>query len=190
MLLPLKAICDGKKIRRDGTSLVHIQYCYSSDHRTLLNTEIAIPPEYWNKKKLCILNGLPATYDSSDNLNKELIRIIRNIEDIVEVANKRQVEDKGSFVKEVFSPKATFTSIETIEQIPIPSIAKKTAGDIYSQIDNYIISKEKKVTKATVNIFKTMKGHLSAFKKYSKKPVTFQSFDYNFLRRFHSFFDI
>jgi len=43
MLLPIKAICDRKKIRKDGTCLVFIQYCYSAERKTLLNTEIAIP---------------------------------------------------------------------------------------------------------------------------------------------------
>jgi hypothetical protein len=46
MLLPIKPICERKDISRDGTSLVYIQYCYSSEKRTLLNTEIAIPPNF------------------------------------------------------------------------------------------------------------------------------------------------
>jgi len=48
MLLPLKPICEAKKARRDGTSIIYIQYCYSSEKRTNLNTEIAIPANYWN----------------------------------------------------------------------------------------------------------------------------------------------
>jgi hypothetical protein len=62
MLLPIKAICDRKKIRKDGTCLVFIQYCCSADRKTLLNTEIAIPPSYWHKKKNCGLIDLPAIH--------------------------------------------------------------------------------------------------------------------------------
>src|SRR3569833_1180308 len=43
MLLPIKPICQRKDMRKDGTSLIFIQYCCNSDNRTLLNTEIAIP---------------------------------------------------------------------------------------------------------------------------------------------------
>lgn len=51
MNFPIKAICEKRFMRKDGTSLIYIQYCYSAEKRTLLNTEIAIPPEFWNKKK-------------------------------------------------------------------------------------------------------------------------------------------
>ena len=55
MLVPIKSICERKDMRRDGTSVIYIQYCYSADKRTLLNSEIAIPHAYWNKKKIMYL---------------------------------------------------------------------------------------------------------------------------------------
>ena len=54
MLLPIKPICSPRKIRRDGTSQIFLQYCYSATNRTLLNTGINIPPDCWNNKLLCI----------------------------------------------------------------------------------------------------------------------------------------
>ena len=42
MLLPIKPICSASKIRRDGTSLIFIQYCLNTENKTLLNTEIGI----------------------------------------------------------------------------------------------------------------------------------------------------
>ena len=62
MLLPLKPVCEAKNARRDGTSVIYIQYCYSSKKRTNLNTEIAIPPRYWNDQKLFILPSLPPQF--------------------------------------------------------------------------------------------------------------------------------
>lgn len=47
MLLPIKSICD-RRPRRDGTSAISIQYCYSSDRRTLLFTGLAVPKS-WNQ---------------------------------------------------------------------------------------------------------------------------------------------
>jgi hypothetical protein len=46
MLLPIKPICERKFLRGDRTSRIYIQYCYSSVKRSLLNTEISIPPNF------------------------------------------------------------------------------------------------------------------------------------------------
>ncbi len=47
MLLPLKAIIS-KYVRKDGKSVIYYQYCFSSENRVQLDTEIAIPPSFWN----------------------------------------------------------------------------------------------------------------------------------------------
>ena len=72
MLLPLKPVCEQKDIRKNGTSLIYIQYCYSRKHRTNLNTEIAIPPQYWNKKKLSVKDTLPISWGNWEHMNTEL----------------------------------------------------------------------------------------------------------------------
>jgi hypothetical protein len=46
----VKPICKKNKAHKDGTSVVFIQYCFTSSGRTLLNTGIAIPSNYWNEK--------------------------------------------------------------------------------------------------------------------------------------------
>jgi hypothetical protein len=63
VLLPLSLICEKKDMRKDGTSIVFIQYCYSSEKRTTLNTGIAIPAKYWSKKRQIITSDLPKEYD-------------------------------------------------------------------------------------------------------------------------------
>ena len=45
MVLPIKPICKANKIRKYGTSLIFIQYCFSARKRTLLNTDYKIPEE-------------------------------------------------------------------------------------------------------------------------------------------------
>ena len=42
MFLPIRAICD-RRPRRDGTCVISIQYCCSSDKRTILFTGLSIP---------------------------------------------------------------------------------------------------------------------------------------------------
>src|SRR5215210_7198815 len=104
MLLPIKPICEPKYVRRDGTSLIYIQYCFSSENRTLLNTEIAIPPNFWNKKRLCIADKLPASFGDVGHLNIELDRMIQLVQDIISFAAKNKIADQGSFVKKTFKP--------------------------------------------------------------------------------------
>jgi hypothetical protein len=58
MLLPIKPILD-RRPRRNGTSLISIQYCFSSDKRTILYTGLVVPARYWNKKLPRISQDLP-----------------------------------------------------------------------------------------------------------------------------------
>lgn len=114
MLLPLKPICDRKFIRRNGTSLIYIQYCFSAEKRTLLNTEIAIPPAYWNKKRLCISGNLPESFGKAQYLNDELNRMYRLAEDIISFAAKNAIADTGNFVKKTFTPHFNIGSFEKV----------------------------------------------------------------------------
>jgi hypothetical protein len=74
MLLPIRPICSKNKVRKDGTSLIFIQYCFTSDSKTLLNTELAIPSKYWNRKLLRVSDDLPKEYGDYKEINKELQR--------------------------------------------------------------------------------------------------------------------
>lgn len=76
-MLGVKAICD-RRARKDGTSPVCIQYCYSSDERTVLNTEIYIPIKYWSKKLCRIANDLPPTFGDYEKLNLADFEKFRN----------------------------------------------------------------------------------------------------------------
>jgi hypothetical protein len=48
MILPIKPIGKKEWVRRDGTSVIYLQYCFNSDGRVIVDSGIAIPPEYWN----------------------------------------------------------------------------------------------------------------------------------------------
>ena len=43
MKLPLKPICQAKDVRKDGTSIFFIQYCFIGEKRAVLSLKIAIP---------------------------------------------------------------------------------------------------------------------------------------------------
>jgi hypothetical protein len=97
MLLPIKAICNPRKQRKDGTCVVYIQFCYTSQSRTLLDTGIAIPPVYWNSKKRCISDKLAANIGNAKTLNQRLHRAMRIVEDIISYALGRADLDPAKF---------------------------------------------------------------------------------------------
>lgn len=186
MVLPIKPICRANKIRKDGTSLIFIQYCFSATKRTLLNTEIAIPVVYWNKKQSCISNKLPIVFGSHQQLNEELRRQIRIVEDLATHAAKSGLPDKGMFVKNSFSPKLdTSAMIGKVEKAVDQVVVEKRAKlDIYFQFDEYIKSKARKVGKATLTVYANVKSHLLAFQAYRTQKITFKSLDFGFYEDF------
>src|SRR6266542_3308399 len=189
-MAPLKPICERKNMRRDGTSIIFIQYCYSPENCTNLNTEIAIPPAFWNKKRLCISNDLPPIYGDVKYLNSEVKRMVRLAEDIIDFATKKNIVNRGKFVKEVFHPHLNLATLENDEEkikIIVEAETNKVNLDLYFQIDEYIKSKEKKVSPETIGVFRQMKEQLKAFEIFRRKPITFESFDFNFYEEFVDF---
>lgn len=133
MLLPIKPICRSNRIKKDGTAPIFLQYCYSRTKRTLLSTGIAVPPEYWQKKQLRISPQLPPQFGNASKLNDELLRQKRLVEDLVAEADRKQIEDKGAFVKKMFSPTLDLQSLnERATVVAKQEIAKKEAKqDLY-----------------------------------------------------------
>ena len=59
MNLPVKPVCKTEKIRKGGTASIGIQYSFTSEKRVLLDSGLAIPPKYWNRRRECISDNLP-----------------------------------------------------------------------------------------------------------------------------------
>ncbi len=177
MLLPIKPICNAAKVRRNGTSLVFIQYCFSSENKTLLNTEIAIPPSYWHKKLNRITDDLPGQYGKAGDLNKELQRQIRLVEDIISFGLEWKVRDPVAFVKMKFAPLFDIASLK--KDAPL-NLEKKESLEFNHQFYLYIESKKKKVSKSTINVFHETLRYLEAFEVNRGKKITFESFTYEF----------
>jgi hypothetical protein len=78
MNFPIKPICEERFIRKDGTAFIYIQYCFSAHSRTLLNTKIAIPPGFWNRKKESVSEKLPEAFGTAEEINFKLKRMMRN----------------------------------------------------------------------------------------------------------------
>lgn len=182
MLLPIRPICTASKIRKDGTSLIFLQYCLRADNKTLLNTEIGIPPRYWNKKKSCIADDLPALYGKSSDLNKEVQRQLRVAEDLISMAIEKSDKDPVAFVKGMFYPKLDLSKSKNSK----PNLQSANLDFAY-QFSQYIESKRRKISKATLNVYNEVLRHVQAFETHTKTKVTFESFTHDFYDAFVDF---
>lgn len=189
MFLPIKPICD-RRPRRDGTCVISIQYCYSSDKRTLLFTGLSIPPRYWNKKLMRISSDLPVQFGKADQMNRQLQQMLRVAEDIVSFALQQQVEDPVDFLKQLFKPDFDLATLpEKVKKMTIPGSSRLMPEDLdlFVQLDDYIKTKSRKVSPAMLKVYKILKNRLLAFQKFRKKKITFGCFDFNFYEAFVSF---
>ena len=85
------------------------------------------------------------------------------------------------FTKKTFTPRFDITTIQKVEvlpgwfrQLPWNAAATWTFMTRY----NYIKSKQKKVSNATIDVYRAMKHHLQEFQTFRKKKITFSNFDF------------
>src|ERR1022692_973472 len=183
MLLPIKPICDRKRVRRNGTSLVFIQYCKSAADKTILNTGIAIPPQYWNKKVNRISEKLPPEFGIPNDLNIEIQRQLRLAEDIVRFALNKKIHYPVNFLKSTFNPLFDLKDLEK-NRIEKPEGIARHNKDFFFQMDEYIKSKQGAVAFATLQVFKNLKLILTKFQDFRNKKITFEEIDLNFYEEF------
>jgi site-specific recombinase XerD len=189
MFIPLKPVCIRPRI--NGNSLIHIQYCYNNDQKTLLNTRICIPIECWDKENLCITQNLPLSFGDSSRLNQNLKEQLRLAENLIAFALKKEIKDIGPFMKEYYSPDLNiyeFSDLVTKSELAKKEKQKpKINLDFFFQIDDYIQSKIKKVCKDMPRIYRNMKDHLLEFQAFRGEPITFDCLDLTFYENFVDF---
>ncbi len=189
MLLPIKLVCD-RRARRDETNPISIQYCYTSNRRALLSTEIFVPVRFWNKKLSRISKELPENFGNYEHLNERLSLQLRKAEDIILFAIKKRIENPLNFLKSTFHPNFNVASLESkLEETELLKVKNNNTLnlDVYFQIDEYSKSKEKKVCKDMPRIYRNMKEHLKAFEEFRGEPITFNCLDLNFYEEFVDF---
>ncbi|QEC69264.1 site-specific integrase [Panacibacter ginsenosidivorans] len=173
---PIKLIIKKGKVRKDGTSLIFLQYCYSSSKRVLISTQVAIPPFYWNKKADRISENLPAEYGGVLSLETSLREKVRRAEKLVDYAIKRSKICPATFLKTNFLGNDNFY-LESVDY-------DKQKMDVFYQIEKYIKDKRDFVQEDTVDVIRNMKKHLYSFQEYRKLAITFESFDLKFYEDF------
>ncbi len=164
-------------VRRDGTSIIFIQFCRNSGERVLVDAGLAIPPEYWNRKNNRVIPSLPNVYGETKEVENHLSQKMRRAEDLVKYAIFPKEYFFYQFLKEKFQ--TAFDPVKSTHTVRI-----QQNMDVFFHIDEYIKAKEGKVKRCTINVIGAMKNHLKSFQGYRKKPITFDSFDVVFYEEF------
>lgn len=109
----------------------------------LLNTGIAVPIGYWDKKQRCVSHKLPIRIGDFQLLNEELRRQLRIAEDLVTHAIKNKLPDKGGFVKNSFSPNLDITTISGQVEKAVEQVAVEKKANLIFTTSLMNISKAK-----------------------------------------------
>lgn len=186
MSLPVKLICRANKVHVDGTCSIFIQYCCDKKNKPLFGTGIKIPASYWNKKNRCIYTQLPPEYGNCKELNIELARLKKIVQDLFTYAALKKIQNRVEFVRKYYSSRCEISDIEAKEKeiAEQKETEKKNELSLYNQFDEYIKSKTRKVSKATLTVYGNVKSHVLAFEKFRGQEITFDSFDFSFYEDF------
>jgi hypothetical protein len=101
---PFKPVCEAKRCRDDGTAFIYFPFYHDGDHKVFLNTQIAIPPEYWNKRSRSVQETLPPNYGDAQKIEAELERLEKLARDLTKLARQQGIEPLGQYIKEMFTP--------------------------------------------------------------------------------------
>ena len=190
MKIPLKPLCEQKRLRADGTSNIYFQWFHDGNHRIFLNTGIGIPPQYWNKRQECVIDTLPPEFGKPDVINEEIDRQITLVKNLIKLAKDQKVIKLGSYVKRSYRPDLNLDALALadfkLKTAYIPE-NEKTEEGFFNEWENYIQSKSKWVKPATITVFNNVVGHFRAFEKFRNEPIRFSSFDFQFYEEFRDF---
>ncbi|MGN6417357.1 MAG: tyrosine-type recombinase/integrase [Pseudobacter sp.] len=192
MLYPIQPGC--YKPRADGFSNIHIQYCFTSAKKPLLDTQIVIPAAYWDKTKKEISPDLPLEHGLAAKLNVALQQQMELVGHVIKYAIRNNIEDRAEFVKRFYSPDLDIFSLDEkvkkAEQEKIEEekkIQDAIKADVYKQIELYILAKQKNMCKQFPAMFRNMAHLLKCYQTARKVTITFDSFTGDFYQDFVDF---
>jgi integrase len=179
MFLPVKAILD-RRPRKDGTAAIYIQYCFSSDRRILLSTDLGVPPAHWNKRLLRISPSLPKSFGDAETLNSRLQKMLRTAEDMISYTLEQKMVDPLAFLKKAWHPEFKTAELsEMAKEIDVAGAPVENL-DFFVQFEAYVKAKSRKVSPGMLRTYHVVKQRLIDFQKHRKSKINFDSFDYNF----------
>jgi integrase len=183
MRIPIKPLCEEKRVRNDGTSLIYFQFFHDGEHRIFLSTGLGIPPEFWDKRKEAVKDTLPTEFGSPAKLNEEIDRQQKLAVDLIQLAKGQGIAEIGPYVKEKYYPFLDLPKLAredfSLKSSYVPEVRKKKEP-FFQQWDQYILSKKGQVADSTVTAYGNIIGQLKAFEEFRGQTIRFSNLDFNF----------
>lgn len=151
------------RISQDGIMPLYVCYNYNRTRRTLIATGYSIKPIYWDDKKKWIKRASPE-FEEIDSI---LTKITSKLGEILTHAKDNAIDPTVDYVLLELEKDRNY------EQ-------RSNRVNLFDTLDKYIEEKAPFVSKDQVKDYKTLKKHLTAFKKYSSQPVTFRNLNLKF----------
>lgn len=155
---------------KSGYTPLYVRYNYDRTKRTLIATGHSIKPEHWDEKKKCVKRACPDYDEIEITVNKINLRL----SNILDYANDNDIEPTVDFVLKELAVEREY------EQ-------KQARVDLFALLDKYIEEKAPFVSKDQVKDYKTLKKHLTAFKKHSSQAISFRNLNMKFYNEFMNY---
>ena len=156
-----------KRISQDGTTPLYVCYNYSRSRRTLISTGYSIKPIYWDEKRKWVKRACP----QFEEIDSMLTKITSKLGEIFTYA-----KDNG------IDPTVDFVLLELEKNREYEQRSNRI--NMFDTLDLYIEEKRGKVSADQIKDYKSLKKHLTNFKKHSSQPVTFRNLNLKFYNEF------
>lgn len=131
--------------------------------------------------------NLPEDYGDPESMNIALAMQLQMAEKILAFAQRNGLS-KITLLKDTFRPDLTDAELQKVCKAILNS--KKENLDFFHQVNQYLKSREGKVSVDRLRILRNMKDHLAAFQDFRKRPITFESLDYEFYESLIDYFKL
>ena len=154
-----------KRTNKDGKTQICLTYSYDRRRRCELGLGIYIEPAAWNSNRLEVRRS----HQQSDEFNEFLQEGKQKIEKIVRELKREEEDPIPALVKSVFLGHSTAQAIKL---------------DVFAALNDFVEKRSFQVSINSIKDYKSLKKHLRGYEVYSKRPLTFKSFDFRFYEDF------
>lgn len=151
----------------DGTAPLYVRYNYNRTKRTLLATGYSIKPIYWDEKKRWVKRACP----KFEEINTVLVKITSRLGDILTYAKDNAID-----------PTVDYVLLELEKNREYEQRSNRV--DMFETLERYIEEKAPHVSADQVKDYRSLRKHLTNFKKHSSQPVTFRNLNLKFYNEF------
>ncbi|MER0441562.1 phage integrase SAM-like domain-containing protein [Emticicia sp. W12TSBA100-4] len=162
----VKLIINKKHLKKDGTTPIYLQYCYTSDKRTLIHTSIFISPSEWNFEKTEVRRSA----ENYVKLNDILKLYKAQTEQIIRLANEKGIKPTPQYVRMEFDRflKADNKDIITDD------------NSFYGLFERFCEESKNRIQKDSIKGYYALSNNLKAFEKHIQNPITFNTISKDF----------